>query len=126
MIKIFAALLLIIASQSFLLFAGGNSWDGNSGFVNSSGYVITRVPASFDTYFYSGSVTKFKLRIFMKSSEDISLKIGFKGAESGVKNIGKSTFISQIDLADIFVSDIGYNKITVAFDGKILNAIGLV
>ena len=62
----------------------------------------------------------------MKSSEDISLKIGFKGAESGVKNIGKSTFISQIDLADIFVSDIGYNKITVSFDGKILNAIGLV
>jgi hypothetical protein len=52
---------LISVALSFTLYTGGNSWPLDSGKISNDGYSFTKVPAKFNTYFYTSSVKNFQL-----------------------------------------------------------------
>ena len=123
--KIFIFFLACVISQSFVLLTGGNSWDRSGGSVGNSGYTFTKLPASFDTYFYSGSQSAFRLYMFIKSTQNITYTMTLNGVTTASKKITNSSTITSRTVGN-FTSIVGYNKITITISGKVSLTTGVV
>jgi len=88
-------LLTCVISKSFILWTGGNSWDKSGGSVGNSGYNFNKLPASFDTYFYSGSKSNFDLSMFIKVNQNISYTMRLNGITTKSGKIINSSIIKN-------------------------------
>jgi hypothetical protein len=111
---------LISVVLSFTLYTGGNSWPLDSGEISNDGYSFTKVPAKFNTYFYTSSAKNFQLSMTVTISVKSKVSVTVGSITKTVITAGPVN--DYLLLVGTFKSGIGYNKITTtinAASGKI-------
>ena len=112
-LRSFLLLLFMSLALSFTLYTGGNSWSLDSGEISNDGYSFTKVPAKFNTYFYTSSKKNFQLSITLTVSvkSKVSVTVG-----STTKTVTTGPVDSYLLSIGTFRSVFGYNKIATSIN----------
>lgn len=77
MLQMIVFFTLMALSVSFFLSTVDNSWSLDSGTVGSDGYVFTKFPARFNTYFSSSNPQNINLSIVLYTTVAVKIAVMF-------------------------------------------------